>query len=175
VTQPSRLSEGALGAVGELIAVTGRAWIDAGLVARCSYGVVVVVAVAPGRDFAGAARHSFPHDVEGSELDGAWFIDNVSGKIRICEASGSDSHVAVRLHPGALVGLRGAFPWGGAIIDTNYGLIVGTSGFVEDEDIAFSQTVLSYLRLLLDREGTAALMAAREREHGPDAATARFT
>jgi hypothetical protein len=29
--------------------------------------------------------------------------------------------------------------------------------------------------MLLDREGTAALMGAREREHGEDAATARFT
>jgi hypothetical protein len=29
--------------------------------------------------------------------------------------------------------------------------------------------------MLLDREGTAALMAARERERGDDAATARFT
>jgi hypothetical protein len=74
-----------------------------------------------------------------------------------------------------VVGLRGAFPWGGAVIDPAYGVIVGTSGFSEDEDIAFSRAVCSYVAMLLDREGTAAMMAAREREHGEDAATARFT
>ncbi len=171
----SRLSESVLADLRRMIAVTGQAWIDAGLVANNSYGVQVLVAAQAGSDFEGASRHSFPHDVEGSALGGAWFVDNVAGKIRICEATGVDSHVAIRLHPGAVVGLRGAFPWGGAVIDPARGVVVGTSGFHEDEDIAFSQTVRNYLAMLLDREGTAALMAAREREHGEDAATARFT
>jgi hypothetical protein len=171
----SRLSDSMLADLRRMISVTGQAWIDAGLVENNSYGVQVVLAARAGTDFEGASRHSFPHDVEGSELGGAWFVDNVAGKIRICEATGTDSHVAVRLHPGALVGLRGVFPWGGAIIDPAYGMIVGTSGFHEDEDILFSQTVRSHLAMLLDREGTAALMGAREREHGEDAATARFT
>jgi hypothetical protein len=86
-----------------------------------------------------------------------------------------DSHLAIRVHPGSVVGLRGAFAWGGAIIDPAYGLIVGTSGFHEDEDMLFSRTVLAHLTMALDREGLAALTAAREREHGEDAATARFT
>ncbi len=171
----SRLSDGVLSALSTMIAVTGRAWIDAGLVRNNSYGVVVVVAPGPGSDFEGASRHSFDHDVEGSELPGAWFVDNATGKSRICEATGLDSHVAIRLHPGTVVGLRGAFAWGGAIIDPAYGVIVGTSGWSEDEDILFSRAVRAHLAMLLDREGTAALMAAREREHGPDAATARFT
>ena len=169
------LSEGTLADLARMIRVTGHAWIDAGLVQNNSYGVVVALAAGPGGSFEGASRYSFPHDIEGSKLGGDWFVDNVAGKIRICEATGVDSHLAIRLHPGALVGLRGAFPWGGAIIDPAYGLIVGTSGFHEDEDIVFSRAVRSYLAMLLDREGTAALMAAREREHGPDAATARFT
>jgi len=171
----TRLSESTLADLARMIRVTGRAWIDAGLVQNNSYGVVVVLAATPGASFEGASRHSFPHDIEGSTLGGDWFVDNVAGKIRICEATGSDSHLAIRLHPGALVGLRGAFPWGGAIIDPAYGMIVGTSGFHEDEDIVFSRAVRGYLAMLLDREGTTALMAAREREHGPDAATARFT
>ena len=171
----SRLSDSALASLDRMISVTAQAWIDAGLVEHNSYGVLVVVAARPGTDFEGASRHSFPHDVEGSQLGGDWFIDNVAGKIRICETTGMDSHLAIRVHPGAVVGLRGAFAWGGAIIDPAYGLIVGTSGFHEDEDILFSRTVLAHLALALDREGTAALMAAREREHGEDAATARFT
>jgi hypothetical protein len=171
----SRLSDSVLADVSRMIAVTGRAWIDAGLVENNSYGVIVIVAARPGTDFEGAARHSFEHDIDGSELDGAWFVDNAVGKSRICETTGMDSHVAIRLHPGSVVGLRGAFAWGGAIIDPAYGVIVGTSGFHEDEDILFSQTVRSHIAMLMDREGTATLMAAREREHGPDAATARFT
>ncbi len=171
----SRLSESVLADLRRMISVTGQAWIDAGLVRNSSFGVQLLVAERPGSDFEGASRHSFPHDVDGSELAGAWFVDNVAGKARICEATGMDSHVAIRINPGSVVGLRGAFPWGGAVIDPAYGLIVGTSGFSEDEDIAFSRAVGSYVAMLLDREGTAALMAARERERGEDAATARFT
>jgi hypothetical protein len=171
----SRLSDGVLAGLRQVIEVTGRAWIDAGLVAKSSYGVVVMVAAGPGGNFEGAATHSFAHDVEGAAHPGAWFVDNANGKIRICVATGMDSHVAIRLRPGALAGLGGAFPWGGAICDRGYGVIVGTSGFHEDEDIVFSRTVRNHLTMLLDREGSAALGAAREREHGPDAATARFT
>ena len=171
----SRLSDAVLAGLDRMISVTAQAWIDAGLVERNSYGVQVVVAPRPGSDFEGASRHSFTHDVEGSQLAGDWFVDNVAGKIRICETTGMDSHLAIRVHPGSVVGLRGAFAWGGAIIDPAYGLIVGTSGFHEDEDMLFSRTVLAHLTMALDREGLAALTAAREREHGEDAATARFT
>ena len=171
----SRLSEGVLASVAKMIAVTAKAWIDAGLVERNSYGVEVVVAPRPGADFAGATRHAFEGDIEGSERSGEWFVDNAAGKNRICEATGMDSHVAIRLAPGSVSGLRGAFPWGGAVIDSARGVIVGTSGFHEDEDILFSIAVSHHLAMLLDREGAAELMAARERERGADATTARFT
>lgn len=171
----SRLNQGALANLRRMITVTGRAWVDAGLVTKNSYGVVVTVARAPGANFEGASEHEFPEDVEGSPLPAAWFVENARGKSRICESTGLDSHVAIRLHPGSVIGLRGAFPWGGAVIDTAHGLIVGTSGLHEDEDILFSLLVRDYLTMLLDREGTDTLMAARERERGEDAATARFT
>ncbi len=171
----SRLSDSVLSALDRLITVTGHAWMDAGLVVRHSYGVEIVVARHAGGRFDGAARHAFERDVAGSQLGGAWFVGNAAGKNRICETTGMDSHVAIRLHPGSVLGLSGAFPWGGAVIDAARGVIVGTSGWNEDEDILFSQMVRSHLAMLLDREGTALLMAAREREHGPDAASARFT
>jgi len=171
----SRLSEGVLESVAKMISVTAHAWIDAGLVERNSYGVEVVVAPRPGADFAGATRHCFDADVEGSERPGEWFVDNAAGKNRICEATGMDSHVAIRLVPGSISGLRGAFPWGGAVIDSARGVIVGTSGFHEDEDILFSLAVRHHVAMLLDRDGAGELMAARERELGADATTARFT
>lgn len=171
----SRLSDSVLAGLRQMISVTGQAWIGAGLVASNSYGVEVVVAAGSGAGFEGASRHSFEHDVDGSERGGAWFVANAAGKNRICEATGTDSHVAIRLHPGSVIGLRGAYPWGGAVIDPARGVIVGTSGFHEDEDILFSRAVRDHLAMLLDREGAAVVSSAREREHGDDAATARFT
>lgn len=175
----SRLGPDILADLNAFIPLTATAWMDGDAIKLNSYGVVILVAPLPGSDFTNAVMHEFgesmpnatynepglPHNME-------WYIENAQGKNLVSRHTGRDSHEAVRLYQGAVRYLRGAFPWGGAVIDTAYGLIVGTSGFKEDEDILVSRTVRNRIVMLLDREGDANLEAARDRgdKEGEDGA-----
>jgi hypothetical protein len=154
---------------------TALAWVEDGLVKPNSYGVVVVASEQPG-NFDDTHSYRFGWTKTSAEHDMDWYIENALGKTLICQQSGKDSHEATRLWQGTLIGLEGAFAWGGAIIDIDYGLIIGTSGFKEDEDILFSRSVRNRCVMLLDREGKALLDDARQRgEQQGDAGANRFT
>lgn len=142
---------------------TATAWMSRGLIKTNSWGVVVLFAARPGSNFTIAERFTHKHDQAGAERDGSWYVDNADNKSLISKETGMDSHEAVRLYQGALAHLDGAFPWGGAVIDTAYGLIVATSGFKEDEDIFFSRTLRNRIVLQLDRLGDIVLGDARAR------------
>lgn len=136
--------------------VTANAWMNAQLIKTNSYGVEILID--------GYPELVTGYTVSGSVHDEYWYQDNAHGKSLVCLNTGMDSHEAVRLHQGSLRNIDGAFPWGGAIID--HGIIVGVSGFKEDEDILLARTILNRLVMLLNREGEAILAEARERgEH----------
>lgn len=156
--------------------ITAAAWMSGGLIKRNSWGVVVLFAARPGSDFTTAERFTIKHDQAGAKRNGGWYVDNADNKSLISKVTGLDSHEAVRLYQGALAHLDGAFPWGGAIIDAAYGLIVATSGFEEDEDILFSRTIRNRIVLQLDRLGDIVIGDAHARgEREGDAAADRFT
>ena len=149
----TRLTKSVLADLVDFTKVTAEAWVDAQLVKENSYGVELLVAPNPGANFEGASNYNFANTLNGAEHDHQWYLANAHGKNLICLETGMDSHEAVRLWQGLVKQIRGAFPWGGAVIDPAYGLIVGTSGFKEDEDILFSRTIRNRLVMLLDREG----------------------
>lgn len=153
------------------IRATASAWMNPaeGLVKRNSFGVEILVARQPRSEFAEADVHHFGASHFDMPHNNIWYEDNAHGKNLVCLATGMDSHEAVRLYQGALRNVDGAFPWGGAIIDKAYGIIVGVSGFKEDEDILFARTIRNYLVMLMDREGQSVLDNARS--GGEDDAT----
>jgi hypothetical protein len=172
----SRLSSDIIDSTHQYIVATAHALMEAGLIRRNSYGLEMLVASQPGGDFTGAAMHTFGCTKDVAEHGTPWYIDNAHGKNLICVATKMDSHEAVRLWQGLVRQIEGAFPWGGAVIDLHYGLIIGTSGFKEDEDILFSRAVRNFVVMHLDREGTGVLTDARDRgEQKGDAAADRFT
>lgn len=171
----SRLSRDIIADLNAFIPLTAEAWMDGDAIKLNSYGVVILVAPQPGSDFTNAVPHEFGDSMPGKPHDMEWYIDNARGKNLVCKQVGKDSHEAVRLYQGAVRYLRGAFPWGGAVIDTAYGLIVGTSGFKEDEDILVSRTIRNRAVMLLDREGAAGLEDAHDRgSDGADDPSDRF-
>lgn len=157
------LREEALDSVGRFIAVTATSWMDNGLIKPNSYGVGIHLANQPGSNFMDALTYDFGESRDGGKHAKVWYMDNAEGKIRICLKSGMDSHEAIRVWQGTLLDLENAFPWGGAVIDTHYGLIVGVSGFEEDEDILFARTIRNWVVKRMDRIGQARLEAARQR------------
>lgn len=172
----SRLGERIVADLSAFIPLTAEAWMDGDMIKLNSWGTVVLVAPRPGSDFTGHSRLEFGHTHASGKYPKRWYVDNADGKNIICLGTGLDSHEAVRLWQGLVRQLEGAFPWGGAVIDLHYGLIVGTSGFKEDEDILVSRTVRNRIVMLLDREGDHILNDARERGEQEGVAGAdRFT
>lgn len=167
-----RLSTAILEDLDTFVLENAKAWMASGRIKRNSFGVEILVAPLPGNDFGDAKRYYFGNTADDAIHDSAWYRENAGGKNDICLETGLDSLVAVRLYPGLIRQIDGAFPWGGAIIDAVYGLIIGTSGFKEDEDILFSQTIRNYLVMLLNREGEVAVASARERGEQTGAAGA---
>lgn len=160
----------------KFIEVTAAAWMTGGLVKENSYGVEILVARTPGADFTNATVLNVGETNPGVPHDTLWYRANAKGKNLICLATGMDSHEAVRTWQGLVAQIEGAYPWGGAVIDTHYGLIVGVSGFKEDEDILFARTIRNRAVMLLDRDGEAVLAVARARgEQAGLAGADRFT
>ncbi len=155
---------------------TAKAWINNGLVKLNSYGVELLVAERPGSNFTDAGKRWYGASNPLKEHLRAWYLENAHGKNLICLETGMDSHEAVRLWQGLVAQIEGAFPWGGAIIDLHYGLVIGTSGFKEDEDLLFSRTVRNRVVMMLDRAGAVHLDDARVRgEQEGEAGADRFT
>lgn len=160
----------------EFVPATIESWIDAGLIKRNNYGVELRVAKAPGGNLAEADLYHYGFSVEGGNHDVEWYQKNAHGKILACLVTGRDSHEAVRLYQGVLANYEGIFPWGGAVIDQAYGIVVGTSGGKEDEDILVSRTIRNFLVMHLDRLGQAQLDDAHTRgEQEGEAGADRFT
>jgi hypothetical protein len=154
---------------------TATAWMETGLVTANSYGVVLL-AGEPGQDFREVQSFEFGASLGGAAHDTVWYRLNALGKAAVCKTTGLDSAEAVKLRPGVISRMEGAFPWGGAVVDHDYGLIVGTSGFKEDEDILFSKAILHFVVMMMDREGDAMLEEARTRGNQTSNAGAdRFT
>lgn len=172
----NRLTEQQCDELVQFMEETANAWRDAGLVKLNSYGVEILFTERAGSGFAHAERLAFGHTLDGAEHDEFWYVDNAHGKNLISVETGLDSLTAIRLVPGVVAGIEGAFPWGGAVIDLAYGVVVGVSGFQEDEDILFAQTILARIALMLDRDGDNLLDDARQRGKQPgDAGADRFT
>jgi hypothetical protein len=159
------------------ITVTASLWMQAGLIKANSFGVELITALQPGGNFAVRASYeAFGLTDSKAEHPMEWYCDNAHGKNLICLVTQMDSHEAVRLWPGLVSQITGAYPWGGAVIDLAYGLIIGTSGFKEDEDLLFSRTIRNYVVMLLDRGGDDVITDARQRgaQRGTDGID-RFT
>jgi hypothetical protein len=171
-----RVNDYELDLLEEFLTTTFEAWMAHGLIKPNSWGCVVLVAKKPGSDFTGAKRREFGSTREGAEHPRKWYIENADGKKVACLETGMDSHEAVRLWQGLVTGVEGIYPWGGAVIDTDYGLIVSISGFEEDEDILCSRTGRNRLVMMMDRAGEANLNDARQRgKQEGEAAADRFT
>jgi len=147
--------------------VSTDAWMQDRLIRVNSFAIVVLIASRPGSDFEGASQFVIGRTLQDAEHDQLWYITNADGKNAICLETGMDSHEAVRVWQGLVSQIDGAFPWGGAIIDPNYGLIIGTSGFKEDEDIFVSRTARNRLVMMCDRGGDSVINDARERGEQP--------
>jgi hypothetical protein len=172
----SRLTQEQYEDIKEFIKSTEKAWRAAGLIKDNSFGVELLVAERPSSDFSNVDSFEFGRTRGGAEHDQAWYVENGHGKNLICLATGIDSHEAVRLWQGKVALIEGAYPWGGAVIDTEYGLIIGVSGFEEDEDILFARTIRNRLVMMMDRDGQHVLDDARQRGDQPGEAGAdRFT
>ncbi len=172
----SRISTDNTADIMKFIPATADAWMIDGLIKHNSYGVEILVFQTPGADFTNTTVLNAGETVQGMPHDTLWYRDNAKGKNLICLATGLDSLVAVRTYPGLVAQIEGAFPWGGAVIDACYGIIVGVSGFKEDEDILFARTILNRVIMLLDRDGEAVLADARTRgEQTGQAGADRFT
>lgn len=162
--------------LGVFIPETAKGWMRGGLIKANSWKTVVLLASRPGSDFTDSERFDYGETMDGAEHGQGWYEDNVDGKNLICLETKMDSHEAIRLWPGLVAHLDGAFPWEGAIIDPVYGLIIGTSGFKGDEDLLFSRTVRNRIAMLLDRLGDTVLGDARVRgEQLGEAGADRFT
>ena len=160
----------------KFIDVTAKVWMGENLIKWNSYGVEILVAQEPGSDFSGASVHNFGETIPGTPHDTLWYRLNAKGKNLICLATGKDSYEAVHTSQGLVAQIEGAFPWGGAVINLEYGLIVGVSGFKEDEDILFARAICNRAVMLLDRGGEAVLTFARDRgEQAGEAGADRFT
>jgi hypothetical protein len=149
------------------IGSTAEAWKGDQHIKFNSYGVEVLVAKRPGPNFEGADVYTFGRTQPNAQHDRHWYVENAHGKSVICLETGTDSHEAVRVWQGLVAELDGAYPWGGAVIDLHYGLVVSTSGFEEDEDILFSRTVRNFIVMWMDRDGQRQLDAARARGELP--------
>jgi len=173
-----RLSPGIIQSLERFITTTVDAWMTAGTVTVASYAVEILATdTLTGWAFDRGIGATFGATHPSAQHSKDVFIQSAHGKSVISMVTGLDSHEAIRLKPGLMAQLDGGFPWGGAIVDREYGLIVATSGFeAEDEDILVSRTVLSYLRRTIDRAGEAMIDAARRRgELGGEAGADRFT
>jgi hypothetical protein len=152
------------------------AWRKAGLIKGNSYAVTIRVGLRPGGDLSRCDHYAIKDSVEGAEHDGDWYEENADSKGIICRETGMDSHEAVRLYPGLIAHLNGAYPYGGGVIDLLYSLLICTSGFEEDEDIMISYLVLDLVIMMLDRTGQAMADDADRRGDQPGPAGAdRFT
>ncbi len=172
----SRLTQANGDDLRNFITTTARVWMNLKLVKYNSFGVEVLIAQKPGSDFTNATVFNEGDNQSGTAHDTLWYRANAKGKNLICLTTGLDSYEAVRMYPGLVTQIDGAFPWGGAVIDTRYGIIVGVSGFKEDEDILFAKTILNRLVMLLDRDGNDVLIDARKRgEQAGQAGADRFT
>lgn len=160
------------------------AWVEAGLIKANSYGFSLfqVTEEPMATDFGFRKVDSFAYDHprlgleprDGEEPivnNGQWYVDNADGKFVICNAFGANSGDVINDAPGLVVGLEGAFPWPGGVIDIVTFLGVSTSGGTAPEDELFSSTVLNFAKVRIDARGTAALQDARDRGKTPD----RFT
>ncbi len=171
----SRLPVGLIHDLEFFIQQTALTWMSEGFIKQSPYGVEILVAGKAGDDFTDAAvylfgeeqyKHPDPtHTVK-------WYQQNAHGKNIACLTAGMDSHEAVRLYQGALAEIEGIFPWGGGVIDSHYGVIVGVSGFKEDEDILLARTIRNFIVMWMDRHGQAYLDDARRRGE-PDGETGR--
>lgn len=174
-----RLSPAVIADLNDFIPDTAKAWIQGGRVKPNSWGVeVLALPMSLGSGWAGANydRYVFSRTKPEGTHPGTWYVENAGGKNKICIFTGIDSHEAVRLYQGLVGRIHGAFPWGGAIIDLVYGIIIGTSGFKEDEDILFSRTIRNRTVMQMDREGELVIMDARRRgDQEGEAAADRFT
>jgi hypothetical protein len=162
----NRLSDAIVNDLEAFIAQTAEYWMMANLIRCNSYGVEIYVAECPNStDFGDtdSAGLLFGETLPNAKHGVDWYQENAHRKNLISAETGLDSHEAVRLWQGLLVQLEGGYPYGGAIIDVRYGLLIGTSGFEEDEDILFSRTIRHRIAMLMDREGSAALIDARRR------------
>jgi len=175
----NRLSDAVVGDIGEFIRGTAEAWIDQRFLKRNSFGVEIYVAERPNStDFGdlGQSGLLFGNTLAGAEHDIDWYQENAHRKNLISAETGMDSHEAVRLWPGLLVQLEGGYPYGGAVIDIPYGLLIGTSGFEEDEDLMFSRAIRNCIVMLMDREGNEQLIDARRRgQRAGELGAERFT
>lgn len=128
-----------------------------------SWGVEVLLAERPGSDFSELFfRLKFGRSLPEGKHDEDWYIQNAHGKNLVCLHTGMDSHEAVRTWQGT-IDIEGVFPWGGAVIDTHYGVCVGVSGFREDEDLMVARAIRNFIVMHLDRAGQAWLDDARAR------------
>ena len=159
----TRLTEEIAEDLGKFVHATADAWIAAGLIKPNSWGVEIQIAQQLGDNFDFADGIIFCDDHPKGKHRGDWYVDNGQKKNLVSLETGMDSLVAVRLHPGLIVGLKTGFPWGGAVIDTVYGILVGPSGFREDEDVNFARTIRDRVVMLLNRQGQAMLDDARNR------------
>ncbi|MBI2798112.1 hypothetical protein HYX70_02290 [Candidatus Saccharibacteria bacterium] len=171
----THLSEEARKMIEDFTTATVSAWMDAGIIKTNSWGVWLE-ADDPNGDFENAVDHRFGFDHPEGKHDAEWYIANAKGKCEACFATGKDSHEAVRTWQGMLNGVDGIFPWGGAIIDTDYGICVGVSGFREDEDLMVARAIRNFIVMLLDRKGQNYIdeTRARGKDDAPDPSD-RFT
>lgn len=143
-----------------------------------SWGVEVLVAERPGAASSFDElylRVKFGRSLPEGKHDERWYIANAHGKNLVCLHTGMDSHEAVRTWQGT-IDIEGAFPWGGAVIDTHYGVCIGVSGFREDEDLMVARAIRNFIVMHLDRAGQAWLDDARARGEDDAADPAdRFT
>lgn len=173
----TRLSPAILTDLTAFIPDTANAWIEGGLIKPNSWGVeILTLPMEIGSSWSAGDHYIFSRTKPNTAHPGTWYVENAKGKNLISVVTGMDSHEAVRLYQGLVSRIVGAFPWGGAIIDPVYGLIIGTSGFKEDEDILFSRAIRNRIVMLMDREGDLFIMDARRRgEQEGEAEADRFT
>ncbi|MBL8159982.1 hypothetical protein JNJ66_06005 [Candidatus Saccharibacteria bacterium] len=108
------------------------------------------------------------------EHDAGWYLTNAEGKARICATTQRDSLEVAHLDPALIVGISGAYPHGGGVIDRQSGIIVATSGFEEDEDVQFSRLVLDRINLERNRTGRLVRDFVVRRSDDPQTAAQRL-
>ena len=152
-----------------------RSRMQSGFVKDNSWGIVVLVDAGLG-ELSDPDELTFGLTKPGADHDANWYVENAQGKTTVCLKTGFDSHVAVRMRQGTLALIQGIFPWGGAVINSDYEICVGFSGCKEDEDILIARDVLNWLIMHADRVGTLLINNARNRgEQVGTAGADRFT